>query len=72
MNRNLEEVRRKNLLGKGEILGKPPSAVKKTPVTKVFILFYLSFLLFNFILFSHLEIFKSMSDFVQPMINKLL
>lgn len=35
MNRNLEEIRRKNLLGKREVIHKPPAAFKKPPVNKV-------------------------------------
>ncbi|CAF3681032.1 unnamed protein product [Rotaria sordida] len=34
VNRNLEEVRRKNLLGKPEAIGKPPAALKKLPINK--------------------------------------
>lgn len=40
MNRNLDEVRRKNLLGKREIYGKPPSVFKKPPINKVIIKIY--------------------------------
>ena len=35
MNRNLEEIRRRNLLGKREVIHKPPTALKKPPVIKV-------------------------------------
>ena len=35
MNRNLEEIRRRNLLGKREVVRKPPAAFKKPPVNKV-------------------------------------
>jgi len=66
MNRNLDEVRRKNLLGKREIHGKPPSAFKKPSITKVFILFYLSFFYCS-CLFSQ----QLMNDIVQLMMNKL-
>lgn len=35
VNRNLEEIRRRNLLGKREVARKPPAAFKKPPVNKV-------------------------------------
>lgn len=35
MNRNIEEVRRKNLLDKQEIIKKPPTAFKKPAIPKV-------------------------------------
>ena len=35
VNRNLEEIRRRNLLGKREVIHKPPTALKKPPVIKV-------------------------------------
>jgi len=70
INQNLEEIRQKNLLGKGEIIAKPPSAFKKPPFTKVFILFHLSF--YYSCLFSQLVLIKLMNDFVQLMIKRLL
>jgi hypothetical protein len=35
MNRNLDEIRRRNLLGRRGMDNKPPSAFRKPPVTKV-------------------------------------
>lgn len=35
VNRNLEEIRRRNLLGKREVVRKPPPAFRKPPVNKV-------------------------------------
>lgn len=35
MNRNIEEIRRKNLLGKRELANKPPNAFKKPSINKV-------------------------------------
>lgn len=35
MNRNLEEVRRRNLLGKRDAINKPPNAFKKPLISKV-------------------------------------
>lgn len=69
MNRNLEEVRRKNLLGKREIYNKPPTAYRKPVVAKVSLI--RSNILYLFIVFSQQILIKLMNNIVLLMIKKL-
>lgn len=37
--RNLQKIRQNNLIGKREVQGKPPAAIRKPPVEKVILIY---------------------------------